>query len=1187
MPDNLNNGNSGNMDADILSHLIHQTQDTAQTLKGIESLLKQVVGGANRTSASNARNQGYSSDTQRYFQSPHNMQDNRNQRSFGRTVIDSFANELFGKDVVNAFNKQIDDAVKEASKSASEDIAKMGSQLGQTAFKQFASTEFGKGITSAIREGVERAKQQGGPLHAEPAMPDVYEDLAKSAARTTNTFNSMRRNANNASSSVSQFTSQINSLGPMFEQSASALNLQQSMVDPLNSIADWMNGGSFDKFSGSIEDLPSAIAAMLSMGEQDGKGRKKKKGLIAGYGDFKGKAAAIGVGARIAGSALSGAGGTLGSVGSTLGTLGSVLTGTGAAAGGVAIAGMSIPYVALIYAGYKFQQLVMKVLMTIEAWIAAPTIEAFGKALNAATDALARNSITNKKNVDLAKKRLEEDVNTLVKAPFEILTRAAEEWYKAWDANLRVITATQGYNKADVQALAASFSERLRKEGLSDVVSSSLIIENLSKVLQSGLSGIAAEEFAYVATILGETIPTQDFFGYADEYSSIVANLVNLGVSQEQAISEATAQLTSFANNLLYASRATGGLTTGLKDAEGLFRQSVQISQTSKSNDTRNLSGLLTTVAAVTGALAPDLASAITEAVYNAATGGNASNYVALRSLAGINASNTEFLKELSDNPQKVFGTLFENLAQMQNMSPGAFMEVSEGLAEVFGVPMSALARIDFNTLADAIKNFNVSSDSLEQNLNMLKSGETTTSAESLKIAQINKMIVDEGLAYVLDNEAARAIQQHMWDEQRERRMQEATYGVNLQGAALDLLQGISSTIDRIMAILSLQVFSIGANNLIGTINEAAGLKKDIQTLLNVGKVGRGNKKAYGQLTTYNQDFNLMPELVQLMGGNSMYGSARAARIGANDILHMGMSTKNLIKLGNFGTNTGYSLSSLGNLGSSLGGSFADLLRWGTTPIVQGILGNYIPAEGIKSKYTWGSIGKSSARALGTTATGDMSGLAAYTSTASATAAAQAKATQNVERMLSDMEKYVNEEKAYEEYLRDAKKYGLSDVEKAMEEAGYSMSQVEAQYKDMQAQNSINEQIKRQGKEVEFWETNTSLLSNISSTLSDFLSKWEDYFINHSVYNSAYTRESVDKILQTEREQSESAIYALADALTENDVKLLLDPTVQTNALLAQILKVANAILNQQGSAGGAGVTLPDTLAGLSLGMFG
>ena len=27
-------------------------------------------------------------------------------------------------------------------------------------------------------------------------------------------------------------------------------------------------------------------------------------------------------------------------------------------------------------------------------------------------------------------------------------------------------------------------------------------------------------------------------------------------------------------------------------------------------------------------------------------------------------------------------------------------------------------------------------------------------------------MILDEGLAYVLDNEAARAIQQHMWDQE-------------------------------------------------------------------------------------------------------------------------------------------------------------------------------------------------------------------------------------------------------------------------------------------------------------------------------------------------------------------------------------------------------------------------------------
>ena len=73
--------------------------------------------------------------------------------------------------------------------------------------------------------------------------------------------------------------------------------------------------------------------------------------------------------------------------------------------------------------------------------------------------------------------------------------------------------------------------------------------------------------------------------------------------------------------------------------------------------------------------------------------------------------------------------------------------------------------------------------------------------------------------------------------------------------------------------------------------------------------------------------------------------------------------------------------------------------------------------------------------------------------------------------------------------------------------------------------------------------------------------------------------------MREERENSESAIYALADALTENNVDLLVDPTLQTNALLSQILKVANAILNQQ-STGTNGVSLPDTIAGLSLGLI-
>jgi hypothetical protein len=116
---------------------------------------------------------------------------------------------------------------------------------------------------------------------------------------------------------------------------------------------------------------------------------------------------------------------------------------------------------------------------------------------------------------------------------------------------------------------------------------------------------------------------------------------------------------------------------------------------------------------------------------------------------------------------------------------------------------MDAFARIDFNYLANAIADMNVNNGALSENLALLKAGETTTTAEQLKMQQINKYMIEEGLSYVLDNEAARQIQQHMWDEQIALDMREATYGVELKGAALEFLEGIRATIDNILSFLN------------------------------------------------------------------------------------------------------------------------------------------------------------------------------------------------------------------------------------------------------------------------------------------------------------------------------------------------------------------------------------------------
>jgi SOS-response transcriptional repressor LexA len=204
---------------------------------------------------------------------------------------------------------------------------------------------------------------------------------------------------------------------------------------------------------------------------------------------------------------------------------------------------------------------------------------------------------------------------------------------------------------------------------------------------------------------------------------------------------------------------------------------------------------------------------------------------------------------------------------------------------------------------------------------------------------------------------------------------------------------------------------------------------------------------------------------------------------------------------------------------------------------------------------------------------------------------AQAKASGNLKNMIADMAGFTEGTGSYADWVATAKNYGIGNFTEALSAAGYTESQMKNQFEAYRTQQAIKEEQERKEKESSFWDSSLEFLTNISDytlklqeSFEDFLKDWREYFIEHKVYNNAYNRDSVNKIMQEERESSESAIYALADALTENDVQLLVDPTLQTTALLGQILKVANAILNQQGT-GGAGVTLPDTLSGLALGL--
>lgn len=928
---------------------------------------------------------------------------------------------------------------------------------------------------------------------------------------------------------------------------------------------------SSSRTSGFSEELKNQAKEAATEKIKEQAGDSLKDFMLGAGSKADDVAAAAGAAGKAAGAAKTAAG--------TGKVLSGVAAGAKAAVGPLSALG---PEVAAVAAGLVLLDLASEYVVDVLQWSFAPALKNTAQFAETYAKTFERANDTAERNVDLANERFKADVESIIREPFEILKQAAQEVYEAWDQNVRLINGTQGYTKSDLQDLLASFSQRLRDEGLSSVVSSVDITESLAKVLQSGLSGKAAEEFAYQATVLGAAIPNQDFYNYASSYASIIANATQAGMDQASALEYANEQLQAFASNVLYSSRVlSNGVTTGLQDAEKLFEQATQIAQAAGTNNSAQISSVLTAVASYVGGIAPDLANSMTDAIYKAATGGNSSELVALRSLAGINASNTEFLQQLAKNPQKVFAELFSNLGDMQKMSEDNYMEVAEGLSEIFGVSMDAFARVDFNKLADAISNMNTSTSSLEENLKLLASGETTTNQEQLRMQQINKYLIDEGLSYVMDNEVARSIQEHMWDEQIARELMDAEYAVNLKGDALKFLEGIRHTIDNIMTILN--PFKLAGNlvDVVATIDDAMELSADIKGVLEAGKVGEGNQAELMNLLTRNRDLKLTPDIITLLGGTSKYNSPDAFLNATNGLLSVASGISGVM----------YSLKYLQQ-------ATFDSIKTGM---------NQSKIESPSSVYSWGAtVGKSVAQYLSSsTPSGTSVGSPVGNVAQSSTDAAKARNKANIDRMLNEdyMQRYI-EDGTYEEWRATAKNFGIADFEKALEDAGYTEEAVKARFQSGEANEAARKQAERYQREELFWDNTEAylvelnehalemidlqtyaneMLDTIYAKETEFYDAWVDYFVKHTAYSAAYDHTDVSRVQREEVGKSSDAVYALAEALTKNSVDLL-DPTIQTNALLSQILLVVNAIMQQNNKAG-SGTSLPDALEALATGL--
>lgn len=1159
MPDNNNSAVNSEVNDLFTGKSTQSGRTDTQILESIERQIELLVknGGKPDISASNAINRYGRNGSTHYQDMNRNSRIRGTYRDFGDAFKKSITEELFGSDFKNAMNDIRTQLAKDLGVELGEIPKSLGDLTGKLLSKTIKESSLGKAILDPINKYKQDLAKQ---------MKDAY------ARGRGNVIDSMYERFNASSANASQSSADAK----VFRQSTDAL----------------------DKVSKAVSSKSKSMNMMGDISDVVGADKLEAAHEFAGVTSQAGSM-------KVA----------LGGLTEVVSTVGPKVLAASAATMGLSVA------VDLVTDYFKDAL--------------KPALEDFKKMLAEVSKSTKRSETERQQKLDASRKRLEDDIRTMAEAPFNILRDAAEKWYSTWDSTLRSISATQGYTKDQVYQLYGTYVDRLRSEGLTDVIGSTDIINNLSNVLAAGLQGAAAEEFAYIATKLNAAIPTQDFFNYTEGYITAVSNAMNQGKTQAEAIAMANAELETFANSLLYAGREiSGGFTVGLKGAEALFQKAEQIAQAGRfGTGGTQLGSTLTAISAITGAIAPDLASGIVDAVYKAAVGGNASDIVALRSLAGINASNTEFLQAIVNNPQQVFGDMFTKLSQLQNMSNGAYMEVAEGLSSVFGVSMDSFARIDFNQLASAVKASANPNSALNQNMKLLSSGQTTTNAEILRMRQINQYIAEDGLGYVLDNEAARAVLQHEWDEQIAKELMETTYGVELTGSALQFLNTVSNTVNRIANFMNPFSAVKKVEELSVTVKQESALKDDIKQALELGKVGAGNASVLSQLTSYNLKTPITDTYVELLGGSSAFRDTQAeiskirnkwGGIGysQNDVLNgIGRIVDRNNSL-NSAISGGRWLNALGSMYSTgsdvvsgaLLGQFSNIFRGNDKSVeALGVSSAKSMFDDIfeissapyrsMSSYQWGRIGKSSLVHSG------MYGLPNYdygASVVSASAVASASQTQsrlndNLQKMLTSMDDYYSEDntRSYEDFVATAKQYGIADYKKALEQGGLTEEDVRNRYNQLQDQTAISKQQDRNRQEEQFWEdnilqltTSNTWLESINSTATDvfnlfddFVSAWKDYFIEHTVYNSAFDRSAVEKVLNAERDSSETAIYALADALTQNDVGLLLDPTVQTNALLSQILKVANAILVQSSNGGGA-ISLPDTIAGLSLGII-
>jgi len=637
----------------------------------------------------------------------------------------------------------------------------------------------------------------------------------------------------------------------------------------------------------------------------------------------------------------------------------------------------------------------------------------------------------------LADQRLAADVKAIIEKPFQIMEEAAQAVKSVWEGNLREVGQAQGYTKDAMLDMMSKMSARLEKDGLSRILDATELTSNLAGVISSGLTGVVAEEFTYLATVLKATTG-EDFFQYADTFGSIVAQELTKGRSQSEAIATASASLQSTAGMFMAAGRElTQGIGTGLKDMKSILDSANQIARNARVSDNTEILEALTKVSAVAGAIDSRLSTGLIEAITQATSGSNDAAIVAFRALAGQGAEATEFLRSFSQDPSRLLGTIFDELAQRQRIAPDAYMTVADQLAPVFNIPPDAFSGIDFSMMGEAMRGGLNGDRTFQQSLDLLKSGETTINSAQARMAEINKQIADDGLGWLIDNDVAMMMYKNQLDEQRQRDAQAATWAVEIKGETNNLLQSLKEGVSSILKFLN-PLGSIVA--FFKKANEVSKVDKNREAVLKAGVVGNPANFMYANIMTAGKALDL--KISQDYASMISDGAIRGSRINAPNMQR--------------GSD---------RLFNSYGATSWNNLRQALTPTIVSAVGTGFG----RSMYDWKNVlgGGSGLRA----ASGHSGGanknpnLTNLSASEDATERAAQRAEKVLEQVEKDAKKFVG---TYEEFTAQQKQLGRN-IEQLSKQAGQSEQAIVDAFNEGQVEQGAAMNAVRLQTEERWW----------------------------------------------------------------------------------------------------------------------